>query len=239
MENNSFTKLIAALGKVRQQVKALSYGDYRELVLTNRQYAFSRSAGDETVLVTVNNDEGGASLTLPAGNRSAYVGALSGVQVTANSGNITVNLPGCSGEIWLPLREGTLPEEALGNMSLREEEPVIAEAKSARAETQSVAGEAAADTEEASAGCTTPAGTVSSKDTNSRDIGKVPVTEAASGAPAEATLDEAFERGKIAGLQEAILAIMSKNGPITDQMHRDVTDNVYHDSLIAWIKSFR
>ena len=58
-------------------------------------------------------------------------------------------------------------------------------------------------------------------------------------APAQEALDEAFEKGKIAGLQEAILAIMSKNGPITDQMRRDVTDNVYHDSLINWIKSFR
>ena len=49
---------------------------------------------------------------------------------------------------------------------------------------------------------------------------------------------EAFERGKIAGLQEAILAIMEKNGPVTDQMRRDVMENVYHDSLINWVKSF-
>ena len=48
-----------------------------------------------------------------------------------------------------------------------------------------------------------------------------------------------FERGKIAGLQEAIIAIMEKNGPVTDQMRKDVTDNVYHDSLVNWIKSFR
>ncbi len=53
-----------------------------------------------------------------------------------------------------------------------------------------------------------------------------------------AALEEAFEKGRIAGLQEAILTIMSKNGPVTDQMLRDVTDNVYHDSLINWIKSF-
>ena len=50
---------------------------------------------------------------------------------------------------------------------------------------------------------------------------------------------EAFEKGKIAGLQEAILATMEKNGPLTDQMRRDVANNVYHDSLINWIKSFR
>ena len=51
--------------------------------------------------------------------------------------------------------------------------------------------------------------------------------------------DEAFERGKIAGLQEAILAIMEKNGNVTDRMRQDVYDNVYHDSLINWVKSFR
>ena len=50
---------------------------------------------------------------------------------------------------------------------------------------------------------------------------------------------QAFERGKIAGLQEAILAMMEKNGPVTDQMRRDVMENVYHDSLINWVKSFR
>ena len=49
----------------------------------------------------------------------------------------------------------------------------------------------------------------------------------------------AFEKGKIAGLQEAILAIMEKNGPVTDQMRKDVEANVYHDSLINWVKSFR
>ena len=49
---------------------------------------------------------------------------------------------------------------------------------------------------------------------------------------------EEFAKGKIAGLQEAVLALMEKNGPITDQMRKDVMDNVYHDSLINWIKSF-
>ena len=52
-------------------------------------------------------------------------------------------------------------------------------------------------------------------------------------------IEDAFERGKIAGLQEAILAIMEKNGNVTDRMRQDVYDNVYHDSLINWVKSFR
>ena len=40
-------------------------------------------------------------------------------------------------------------------------------------------------------------------------------------------------------LQQAILYKMAKNGPITDQMLRDVMENVYHNSLINWVKSFR
>ena len=43
VKKNSFTRLIAALGKTRQNTLALSYGEYNELLLTNRQYAFSRN----------------------------------------------------------------------------------------------------------------------------------------------------------------------------------------------------
>ena len=40
-------------------------------------------------------------------------------------------------------------------------------------------------------------------------------------------------------LQEAILSKMAKNGPVTEQMLRTVRENIYHDSLINWVKSFR
>ena len=39
-------------------------------------------------------------------------------------------------------------------------------------------------------------------------------------------------------LQAAILDRMAKNGPVTDQMKKDVTQNVWHNSLVTWIKSF-
>ena len=68
---------------------------------------------------------------------------------------------------------------------------------------------------------------------------KKPAAAGGNVAGADTAYTEAFEKGKIAGLQEAILAIMGKNGQITDQMRKDVMDNVYHDSLINWIKSFR
>ena len=40
-------------------------------------------------------------------------------------------------------------------------------------------------------------------------------------------------------LQLSILEKMAANGPVTDQMKKTVTDNVYHDSLVNWVKSFR
>ena len=40
-------------------------------------------------------------------------------------------------------------------------------------------------------------------------------------------------------LQAAILAKMAANGPLNDQMIRSVKENVYHDSLLNWVKSFR
>ena len=236
--DNPMTRLIAALGKVRRQTGALSYGDYCELTLTNRQYAFSRTAGEETVLVTVNNDENSASLTLPAGSHAAYVGALSGMRAAADNGNITVTLPGCSGEIWLPLGHG-------------EETPAINDAAS-DAETNTSVGDAAPDAEtDASVGDAAPDAETGASvydaapeaEADASVCGAAPEAEtnasSSDSAPTRAALEEAFEKGRIAGLQEAILAIMSKNGPVTDQMRRDVTDNVYPDSLLNWVKSFR
>ena len=49
-KTNPSTELIAALGHARQKSKALAYGDYRELLLTNRQYAFSRNFEEDSAI---------------------------------------------------------------------------------------------------------------------------------------------------------------------------------------------
>lgn len=234
LTDNSFTALIAALGRTRQQSKALSYGDYRELKLTNRQYAFSRSFEGESVVVTVNNDDSDFTMTVPAGNAAEYVGALSGQKVRVENGNICVNVRANSGEIWLPVTDRSADQ-------LSDVTPVELHVEDAVKNTAAPAVEKASE----------PAShdkTAAARDT---DTDTVPdSTSAAAPAAETAPADTAvpaktpetsgdFERGKIAGLQEAIIAIMEKNGPVTDQMRKDVTDNVYHDSLINWIKSFR
>ncbi|MBQ8541715.1 MAG: alpha-amylase [Clostridia bacterium] len=91
--------LISALGKIRQNTPALSYGDYKELRLTCEQYAFSRNLGGESVIVAVNNSDNDALLTLSAPS-GEYVGALSGEKV-ASSGSITVNIKANSGDIFI------------------------------------------------------------------------------------------------------------------------------------------
>ena len=95
-------ELISKLSKVRQETKSLSYGSYQELLLTNRQYAFSRTMDDTSVIITVNNDENEASLSVRNASAASYTGALSGKTVTPENGMLNITLPACSGEIWIP-----------------------------------------------------------------------------------------------------------------------------------------
>ncbi len=55
-EWNSLTDTIAAMARAHRESEALCYGDFRELVLTNRQTVFQRRTDSERVLVAVNAD---------------------------------------------------------------------------------------------------------------------------------------------------------------------------------------
>lgn len=50
--------------------------------------------------------------------------------------------------------------------------------------------------------------------------------------------NKAFEEMTVEELQEAILERMKQNGLVTEQMKKDVLENIYHNSLVTWIKSF-
>ena len=246
---NSCTNLIATLGKTRQATKALSYGDYKELMLTNRQYAFSRNYEGISVVVTVNNDDSDFVMTVPAGSCAEYIGALSGQKVTVTNGNICVNVKANSGDIWIPLTDDTSFEDITSN-TIASTKPIPAMETTVTEtvnESTSVSDTASSTetpsleenaNEEVSTTNETPENEPSNTEEASVKI-ETPVVETTSPSGETFRYDASFERGKIAGLQEAILAIMEKNGPITDQMRKDVMDNVYHDSLINWIKSFR
>jgi len=209
LDNNDYTKLITALGKIRQNTKIISYGEYKELILTNTSFAFARNYNGQSVVITVNNADSDCTLTLPASGSSEYIGALSGTHVAVNNGNITVNVIANSGEIWIP-----------AETSKEEFEPVVLEIKENKpVEIKEVEEEKTSQ----------PA--KKSEEAKVAEI-KEDIQEE------QKQKSKSYEEMSIEELQEAILERMRKNGPVTDQMKKDVMENVYHNSLVTWVKSF-
>lgn len=56
-ESNELTALITNLAHAHAQSRALCYGTYRTVLLTNKQYIFERSVDGERVLVAINTDD--------------------------------------------------------------------------------------------------------------------------------------------------------------------------------------
>ncbi len=50
--------------------------------------------------------------------------------------------------------------------------------------------------------------------------------------------DLPYEQMSVEQLQAVILSRMEKNGNVTDRMRRDVEENIWHDSLVNWARSF-
>ncbi|MBR6770944.1 MAG: alpha-amylase [Lachnospiraceae bacterium] len=198
--DNEYVKFITALGNIRQQVKELSYGDYKELMLTNRQYAYSRTYQGSSVIVMVNNDDNAYTISVSANGE--YTGALSGRKISAN-GTLSAEIAGNSGEIWIPATSATLDIPVV-------EVPKVKEAEK---ESREVKAEEVQEIKEVAE----PVEAVQENPLN---------------------LNKAYEEMTVQELQEVILGKMRKNGPVTDQMKKDVADNTHHGSLVTWAKSF-
>lgn len=259
---NPNTALIAALGKVRQHTPALSYGSYAELQLTNRQFAFARDLDGVRVIVTVNNDDNAAGMNLPAGNCAEYVGTLTGQKVSVEGGRINVTVAANSGEIWVPagmMSEDTqvkienltaTKEEAAENMAAHTTDAQATSDAETSASIETAETEYAAIKEAATKENTSDLATqetvaaseasvgVNANETPSEETDKT--DEAPDTASKTATVDpnKAPEDMTVEELQLSILAKMAKNGPVTDQMKKTVYDNIWHDSLVNWMKSF-
>ena len=237
VQKNPCTALIAALGKVRQHTPALSYGSYAELQLTNRQFAFARDLDGVRVIVTVNNDDNAAGMSLPAGNCAEYIGTLTGQKVSVQGGRINVTVAANSGEIWIPagdMPEYTpvkteIPTTETAKAEEKPAEPVSAQPETPVQDTNLAAAETAAAKAEEEQPKKTAEKTTSETAAVSEESAKT-VTVDPNKAPEDMTVEE---------LQQAILAKMANNGPVTDQMKKTVYDNIWHDSLVNWLKSFR
>jgi len=229
-ENNEYVKLISVLGAVKKQTKALSYGDFKELLLTNRQYAFQRAYENTSVIVMVNNDDNASNICVSACGCEEFVGALSGRKISASNGNLSVEIAGNSGEIWIPANSGY--EMSSVDAVIKETNPVI-ENEVVEEQTNEIEAENLVTQtdvcEEAEA--------EERNEVPSQEISKTETEETV--AVKALDLNKPLEEMTIEELQEVILGKMRKNGPVTDRMKQDVIENVYRDSLITWARSFR
>lgn len=210
LKENPCTVLVAALGRIRQKTPALSYGSYTELQLTNRQYAFARDFDGVRVIITVNNDDCDAGMNLPAGHAAEYAGMLTGQKVSVDNGRIQINIAANSGEIWVPVQNGQEYEKVvMPEVRMPEEKKTVSDTEEKAAE-------------EINSQSAEPCKNETQKETEKViDLHKIP------------------EEMSVEELQLAILAKMAGNGPVTDQMKKTITDNIWHDSLVNWLKSFR
>lgn len=209
IRTNPCTRLIATLGKLRRNIKALCYGEYKQLELQTTHFAYARILDGKSVITTVNNGDHEVNMNLEAGTMMQgadhtgkapeYVGALTGRRVTVNGGRIQVNVPANSGEIWIPeelMSESLTPlktEEIVAPMKI---EPPVNEETPTQEEP--------------------------------------PVSE-----EVVIDWSKSYEEMTVAELQEAILEKMRGNGPVTDYMLKTVRENTHHGSLVNWVKSFR
>lgn len=198
-EKSEYLKFISALGRIRQETKALSYGDYKELMLTTKQYAFSRSYGGQNVIVTVNNGHEDFNMTLPTTDEF-YIGALTGKKLSAKNGSVTVCVAADSGEIWIPC-----------DKNAKAVKPVIKPAPKAPAPKPAPA----------------PVNAPAPKPVAKAEAKTVAVPK-----------NKSYEEMTVEELQAVIIEKMRRNGPVTDQMRRDVEQNTHHGSLVTWARSF-
>lgn len=243
VKTNPCTALIAALGKVRQAVPALSYGSYDELMLTNRQFAYARDLDGTRVIVSVNNDDAPAGMHLAAGNCTAYIGALSGEKVSVQDGHINITQPANSGEIWVP--EGT-------DLDVKPVKVVTKTDSEAKTNTEDKAAYETATDAKGNKEAEPKIESKESKDIvtatesadakkNTTDIEKNTTAADTPVDPETITVDwsKSPESMTVPELQAAILAKLAGNGPVDAQMKKTVVDNIWHDSLVNWLKSFR
>lgn len=89
---NELTDHIAKLGKVKKQNKALSYGNFDKIYLTNRQYIFERHCDEETLWVCINCEENSHTAYVNANFKA--IDLLTGNEIDVN-GNVVLE-PYCS-----------------------------------------------------------------------------------------------------------------------------------------------
>ena len=260
-KTNPCVKLISALGRIRQETDELNCGEYKELVLTNKQFSFARNHNGSSVIITVNNDESDATMTVQAGNCSEYIGAITRVKVPVQNGCITVSLKANSGEIWRPAdkyADGApriavdepvvvpiVEEDAVPGVETVVEEiatPIVESVVEAEAENtmepEVAAEETVAPVEEVVVEENVEAEIESAKEKTKVEEEIVEITKEEPKKTVVIPENKSYEEMTVEELQQVILGKMAKNGPVTEYMEKTVYENNHHGSLVNWAKSF-
>lgn len=99
-QDSELAEYISALGHIHEENSPLHQGIYKELLLTNRQYAFARSNEDGAVITAVNNDEADASVVIPCPFEGVCsVNLFNGEKVPVKDHKIELTIPACRGVI--------------------------------------------------------------------------------------------------------------------------------------------
>ena len=197
-------------------------------------------------VVAVNNDENGCSVDIKAPG-GKYQAMLSGGEVDAGSGNLHWDLGASDGEIFVKIKDKPLKIDAPVKA-----EPVKKQESKKEEKTEEKNSEVNIKPKNDD---TDRVDIKSQKNTGSRveikpDEGNKPEDKGVSDTKPEAeektpekipdkVPDKPYEEMTVPELQAAILQKMANNGPVTDDMKRSVSDNIWRDSLLNWVKSFR
>ena len=95
-EWNSLCNWIALLAKLHREEKALCYGSYRKVVLTNRQIIFERAFEGERILVAINAEDKDYFANFEVGCESA-TDLITGEEIVFHNG---ASLPAYSAAYW-------------------------------------------------------------------------------------------------------------------------------------------
>lgn len=108
-QQHPLTEQIRKLAKIHQAEPAFHEGSYKELLLTNRQFAFLRSGSGSAVISAVNNDSQPADLSVPVPGQSKEAQLLlvnnsdpelvSAKKIPVENGRISISLPANGGVI--------------------------------------------------------------------------------------------------------------------------------------------
>lgn len=124
-KTNPVTALCARLGAMKKEYPELTYGEYKELHLTNRQFAYGRALDGNCIVTALNCDDAPADIEfgVPAdGNVTDLLGCSENVRY--ENGRISVTLPANTGTVlYIGQKKVEEPEDTAWKEQTLEAEP--------------------------------------------------------------------------------------------------------------------